>query len=127
MPANVPVGFSAARIATIGPHPIITFRDYILPFLRKSLSRPVQVIRQLITTSCSAGNIPAAVSFSVQNRPANLGRLGERQAIHHLIGSNTLCDIIRAGTIWRGATLRAIDSAIGTHWRHQGRKRHAYS
>ncbi|CDX25134.1 hypothetical protein MPLB_630064 [Mesorhizobium sp. ORS 3324] len=101
---------SAARIATIGPHPIITFRDYILRFLRKSLSRAVQVIRQPTTTFHSSGNIPAEASFSAQAVGKNLVCATRRKQIHHLIGRNTLCERIRAGSIWRSLKLRAIDS-----------------
>jgi hypothetical protein len=70
---TVPVGFSAARIATIGPHPIIKFRHYILPILRKSLSRAVQVIRQPATAFYLAALHLLKPGFSVPYPPVNLG------------------------------------------------------
>jgi hypothetical protein len=111
MSLTVPVGFSAARIATIGPHPIIKFRNCILPILRKSLSRAVQVIRQPITTFDLAPLHLPARGFSAAYPPTNLVPPANPQAIHHLIGSNTLCDNVCVGSIWRNRTLSVIDLA----------------
>jgi hypothetical protein len=71
---TVPVGFSAARIATIELRPIIKFRDYILPILRKTLSLAVQMNRQPITTfGLPALDLPAQ-GFSAPYPPAGLAR-----------------------------------------------------
>ncbi|CDX45663.1 hypothetical protein MPLSOD_90190 [Mesorhizobium sp. SOD10] len=98
---TVPVGFSAARIATIELRPIIKFRDYILPILRKTLS-------PITTFGLPALDLPAQ-GFSAPHPPACLPAI--RQAIHHPIGSNILCDGSRVRSIWRNRTLRAIDLA----------------
>ncbi|TIX38395.1 MAG: hypothetical protein E5V40_19540, partial [Mesorhizobium sp.] len=113
MRSLIPVGSSAARIATIEPHPNITFRDYILPFLRKSLLRAVQAIRQSIMAVLLAGTTRrcSSIGFKIARRTLLKGIVS--QGFHHLIGRNTVCEGVRAAGIWRGRALRAIGFAKG--------------